>query len=818
MVPPHRGMRPGLLLLCLVSLCGCPPDAKTARSAFPALAPSAPGSLTRIDVRRLPGRPGLTLVVREGDPAPAAALAVAAGLGAKASVALATLLEVRLGRAGHEVESHADHHGLRLVWWPAEADKLEDFIDAVALAFRTPVTEDAALGDQLTHRLAALEREPLDDPALLPIVRCTGELGTVARDPRAGAPSGVTIGELERWRRTALTATRAALAAVGPEDFTSAAEQAWEDVDDWPSGAPRATPAPTPETHGTYQSSAIAAGSVRLDLAARVRNPHQAVGAVTRLGTHPSPLTVKLAALQHPWQLERLSATALPAGGCISAVLSPLEPGGSPPAELAAAAANVTALLRAEFRHELSVAADPFTVPAQITTAADPRQAAQRAAWWSLAGPGPGADPQISTALGVSSLGSDEAGGAAAALAKRYPAEQARQGLLRDGPVAGRRLAVERGQGEVWALLASPCAVLHEGPNETGAMALAAVSAATAAPPTSGVKVEPWITPSGVGLLARGGLREAAEDPGALARRVGRTLGQAFATGPESHSAFLTARSRFTTTLDRGANRYVETLASKLSPEHPTWLLPLGALERQVAFDQSTILRRWRDMLRGPLRLAVIANADEQQAQALAGEVDRWLLPAARASRCTEQTQPTPVAAGTHRLGRAPPGPRYVFAGVRLPSASAEDRFLGQALAIALDGPNGGLARALHPTGLAASWSARWLGGDHAAALVITIESRPGRRSKLEAELVRELEGLRQRGLQPTRADWAARELLTERARMDLDPRRRITRLWHGHQPPPLAVPEHERWQTWLRAALAPSRIVVVTAPIEPAE
>ncbi|MBW2529637.1 MAG: hypothetical protein JRI23_36005, partial [Deltaproteobacteria bacterium] len=128
---------------------------------FPALSPSKPGDLTRIDVRHFASRPRLAVVIREGDPAPAVALAVHTATAPATTVAVASLVEHRVTRAGFAVDLRVDRMAFRLVWWPARQEQTESFVRALAAAFATPVAADGPLFAHVQARLSALRRNPL---------------------------------------------------------------------------------------------------------------------------------------------------------------------------------------------------------------------------------------------------------------------------------------------------------------------------------------------------------------------------------------------------------------------------------------------------------------------------------------------------------------------------------------------------------------------------------------------------------------------------------------------------------------------------------
>src|SRR5690606_23902116 len=95
----------------------------------------------------------------------------------------------------------------------------------------------------------------------------------------------------------------------------------------------------------------------------------------------------------------------------------------------------------------------------------------------------------------------------------------------------GRKLPVnsrdETGQAEVWALLATPCGTLPEAADESGLRALTVSALARDFDGRHGVTLEPWVSPTGIGLIAHGPARSG-ESVARHAERIARALGGAF--------------------------------------------------------------------------------------------------------------------------------------------------------------------------------------------------------------------------------------------------------------------------------------------------
>jgi hypothetical protein len=259
----------------------------------------------------------------------------------------------------------------------------------------------------------------------------------------------------------------------------------------------------------------------------------------------------------------------------------------------------------------------------------------------------------------------------------------------------------------------------------------------------------------------------------------------------------------------------LEQFCARAVPDHPSALWPLGALERHVGFQRDAMLARWHEALRGPLRLAVIANANPEQAEVLAREVDRWLLPEALGGACPEQVSPAAADPGTHRLKRAPDGASHVLIGARLPQLGDHDLLLAELTALVLQHPDGVLASAIESKGLARTWSAQVLGGTLAAALLVSAEAAPGMHEPLRQALSEALEQLRARGPTATQMARAVAELQRRRRLNVIDPRQRLGGLWSGQSIPEVTSPDPQRWRRWLQGVLTATDLVIVAPPLD---
>ena len=520
-----------------------------------------------------------------------------------------------------------------------------------------------------------------------------------------------------------------------------------------------------------------------------------------------SPLAARLAALDRPWKLDGLSATARAVGGCVRLRLHPAAPialSGS-----AASAASVVAVLQDELQQQLAEPSDPHAVTSQITGATLAADAAARAAWWSLvaAVSGP-TQSRMQAALGLSALGQDPP--AASADEHDSAFRQAVQDSATTARAAVRRwrVAVERGQGKLWLLLGNPCALDHEGEWSAGSAALGALASASTSDsndqPRHNVSVSAWVSADGVGLIASGSALSAAEDPGDLARRVATALGRA-ATRPFADRDFLRAQGALLKHLRGPDQELFETLSRFALPDHPSWLVPLGEANRQASVSHAQIQAAWRELLRGPLRIAVLANASAQQGQLAAEQVERW-LPRGKLACDPGAAAAQPPHAGQHKLAAvAEPYTTHLVAVV--PEPSAQSPRLASLTATAL-GAGGLLAHALETLSTASS-TVKVLGGQRHPVIVVRLRAAADeideafeRVRKLLASLGRS--GLDERNRKRAFELWSSRQ--TKRSQL---PNQRLVSLWLGHEPQQ-TPPQVARWQKWLQESFVQTRTVVV--------
>jgi hypothetical protein len=617
-------------------------------------------STGRISVHEEVEKPRLTTVIREGDPAGAIAALVLTGGDSVQSVALSTVVEERLRTAGvKHVEVAADRFSYRvraLVTTPAEA---QTFLVALRTALEQPIRSASPELAKTAMALHELHRRPLDGADLAPVAACTGELGAPPSSPKLDPTTPAGAAQLEQWRLEFHGASRTALAVVGPAPLGQAVRELLGSGKPWPEVRPPDDPWPERDHTGAYL---LAANSPRLTVAARV-GPTFAVSALAERTFHADgPLAARLAA-STSWRLTRTVATVRPRGACLAITVE--RDAARKDTDLAQDAARITAHVAHEIRMEVDAArADASVAGERVLGAADPRDAASLAVWWSHAARLQPGTTRLAVALGIPPRNVSPKTGATeldqqvdtvrAALQSALP--RAESSWLRPSIDAASR--VENGQGKLWLLLASPCGTSAETEADAGFTALAALSAARAASGISDVRLEPWVAQDGVGVLAHAAPREN-ETPGMLARRVGEAAASAILGPPPPDHVVSGTRGRLLTLFESATGPHSEAyglLARALSPRHPAWLAPFGLRNAVIEADARSIELRRAALANGPLRVAVLANDDAKQAEIAVQTVDRWVVhrgssprtcpPIAASSQPLEEAKDVTVDAG----------------------------------------------------------------------------------------------------------------------------------------------------------------------------
>jgi hypothetical protein len=763
------------------------------------------------------GRPSLSVVEREGDAWGALAIAVttqgiAANQGATAAVALAALVEERILARGIPqagVVGGWDGWRLRaLAASPADAAKL---LDSAREAMLAPVMPKEPALAGVARKVAALARRPLADRALVDAVRCTGEAYGTGGETAPGAP------ELEAWRRAAHGLGRVAIATAGNASLVNAVTDALRRGPSWPQAAattPSAWPPPNEPAVVYDASGELVPGAARIVVTARTTEPERAVAAAPGLGDPRGPLASRLEALEAPGRVRSVVATAHIDGGCVAATveLLPRDLASDAPARIATAAV----LARQELAVQIADSAPPSDLRGLLAMrSSDPREAAERAAWWALAGRRAGAkETRVTLAVGVAATrdGSEPLGDAIrseidrATVASRVPAIEA-------------RTRVEHGQGETWVLLASTCGTLPEASHDAGTGAAVATAAAMqAAEAAEGARIEPFIAADGLGLIAHGPAR-AGESPTAHARRLADIAARALAADALGVGHVARARTALLSRASGPEERALAALGSVLASGHPSWVEPLGTTGGLGSASDEAISMRAASVRAGPLRIAVLANIDDTQADAAVRAADRWVARRPGEARaCPPLPALAAVRPGTYAVELAAGGSSQALLAFPLASSDESVRTAAAWTAAMLDGPGGLLAHALgafppgdaSTTALARGWGATVVGAPRTPSLVVRVAAPDATLDAAVAQ-ARALVGRLQQGA--LREDDRARAIAAlgrDAMTASLDPHARVIELWRGRATVASAAPSLDALRAFASANLRDDALIIV--------
>lgn len=770
-------------------LAGCTPRGLARVGATP-----SGTSFSQVELRSSDTHPSITLVAREGDPFSAVAVAVAHDGGAVESTVLAELLLERLTSAtAFSPDARPSGTGVVVVTRVGTAEEGARFVAATAEALRRPVTPaEAARVAEHAARLGPLR--PFRTPAESALGACTGELGV------PGALKPASAADVETFRRGVQSSRQVAFAAVGPRPLLEAASQRLQGTPEWQESSNLEDSWPKSDVIGTARS---AGGGPSLSVAIRVPDPARALELADELGLPGSTLSAQLSQMEPPWVIERTVGVVRPRGGCFRLDARLADPAGSRSAM--GAAARAAALVSDEAARRAGRGrSSPFSLDRSVLEATDPREAAAIAAWRTLAGKLPGGPLRTLVAFAPD----DTISVTAESFASAFATARAETNKL----TLDMRSAVEPGQGQVWLLLGTPCSAALETTDDAGGNAVLVRAIARAHTAIEGVRIEPWISGEGTGLLAHGPRVRADEAPVEQTLRIAEALGRALAS-PIADGIAGTARAETETELGSDAPSLWTTALEALAPGHPSALEPRGTWQSIANLStRGTEIRR-RAFVRGPLRLAVLGNASLEQASVAEQALTRWLRPLReQQSACP---RPTPLSAkpGEYWVD-APPdatGSRALVA-VSLPLSPSGIPLEAAFTVHLLNRQNGWLERSVRIPGLAPYAAASVLGGSAAAALAVEI-ALPGHSAKEAVAQVRALfDRLSQGAASAEDLTLATTALLSQRAQAMLDPRYRAVRLWLGRSEP--APPDLAALRRFHQRMLAADRhVVVLTRP-----
>lgn len=755
----------GVAALCAATLVSCGASQHRAGQAAHVLS-AAEG------VRTIPGRPSLAVVERYGDPMGALAFAASTeGLaperGPVAAVALSALLESRTRGADSPVTITSSWEGFRGYTLVRSKEEGARLLKQTSDAWLAPVS--AAEVESVQRRVAALTHRPLVDPSMADVARCRGDVFAVGTQVHVPVQA-----EIEGWRRAVATQARVAFAFVGPNAWIDVAHDQLRAGPAWPEGArPLAVPF---STGGKTFTQARPSDPVSIHLFAVTSSAGAAVAAAAHMGAPRSALTSRIEGIDVT--VRDVTATARAGGGC---VVVQLETTGS-----LAHASHALGVGRAELEFALRAAArDPLSGARVARQAPDAREAAQRAAWWALSRHG-----DAENTLGFVASTPPQVDGAKALAA--FESSWSRAPNMT--PVVEGRVRVESGQGQLWALVGSPCAGSGESEHDAGLTATLATAAATRS------EGEPWIAGDGIGVLAHDGLR-AGESEADLAERIGTAAARAFAAERLSPVEISHGRAALRA---RAAEegRGFDLLAKVLSPGRIGVVAPHGTADSLVLSADETWWMRAKVVRTGPLRAAVLTPFDEQHGQLTVAAADRWVLRSSAPRACPPSSPPIAAEPGTYFVDRVPGAPAQAW--LALPLTDAASETYGDWLASALG--SGLLSAAV--SGLALSARAAAVGVRGRKAVVVRLSTTPTALEPAVQQVRALFDRLRQGAITDDLFEEADRARKTERHIRLLDPRARLVALWRNEgEPAPITA---DGARAFAKASLRDDALVIV--------
>jgi hypothetical protein len=482
-------------------------------------------------------------------------------------------------------------------------------------------------------------------------------------------------------------------------------------------------------------------------------------------------------------------------GGCTGVILE-----ATTPSTTSSSVADAAALVRLEAQAVVPIGDGQ----AVARRSGDAREAAERAAWWALVDQGtppPRAGGGSVTLVIPSRRGmKDDAG---AVLRDSLASAMTRATAAWDKPVVEARTRVEAGQGEAWVLVGSPCGA-DESDTEAGLSAIVASATADLAQ-ARGVSVEPWVAVDGVGLLAHAAPL-AGETPTALARRLADTATRAFAAEPIG--TFNRARAELLRRDAQNDGPAIALLAQELAPAHSTWIDPWGAGEPIARSADGSIAARATALRGGPIRVAVLANADAAQADAAVHAADRWVTRhGGEARTCRAPAAAQPPRPGTYSLPSRPGAMPEAYLAYPFAPGDEAAHAAANVLVASLEN-DGTLSRAVAT--LARDSSARILGWPRAPALVIRVSSPQATLDNAVMQVRTLIDQLRRGGLTQPDYDRAVAARAHAIVATSLDPRARIVSLWRGDPTDPRVSAEDVR--AFAAKSLVEDTMIVVTA------
>lgn len=688
----------GLLLSCGPK---APPTGPEGESRDGVLAHHFPGA--GVELLTEPGLPTLQLVRRNGDPSGAAAFAVFPPGGSAGALHMASLLQSRLDARGltHRLQVHGI--GFVVVRDVARGSEVTDWFRAVYQALHDPVAPEEVKRLQTASLLDEAIRR---SDALSPAGLCFGELGAEGRDALSEAKAELSRSSyrefLEQLREETAVASRVGFSVVGGEEIVAAAQEAPRKK--WSAGDPLDDSFTGEPQRAVVQSR----GAREIRLALRVAQSEAALSAARSLQDPAHPLHARLHAAHPGLEASDVRVTLRPAGACVGLTVAFESDAQLPVSRVA----TVALLVQDELKEAAHQSYSPDEEILALLSPEGAREAAALAAWTAVPSDRTGGRHQE-----ILEYRGTEGQPITHQALDRAVEETAAKWAERTLPVA---VADESGQAEIWALLASPCGTFPESAEEAGLRALTVSALAQDWGLRHGVRLEPWISTRGLGLLAHSPpLR--GESVAQHATRVARALASSFSGAPLDGRTLAAVRGEILERL--GEDPGLDVVTAILGAGRPSFANPFGTSKTVATFSVSDAERTRADLAQEPLRLAILANAGKAQGQVASQALSYWLAPARDHVVACPAPHETPPPPGTwnietvdEKVGTS------AFVAVFAPAPTE----LGRATAYLLNRRGGYLDRAFSDPSLVGRAEAHFLGGPQYGGLYLQVTAKEG--------------------------------------------------------------------------------------------
>lgn len=650
-----------------------------------------------------PGLPGLQLVRRDGDPSGALALAVFPPGGSAGALQMAHLVTSRLEDAGltHQLTVHGI--GFILVRDADRAPEVRAWFRAVYDALHDPVStpEIKRLRSHAFLRATAQRADTLS-----PFGLCFGELGAEGSDALSEAAAELKTDSyaefLEQLRKETAVASRVGFSALGSADVIDEASRAHRKK--WVLGEPLDDSWTSESLRAVVKSR----GAREIRLALRVADSEAALAGARSLQDPTHPLHARLHALDPRLAASEVRVTLRPAGACVGFSVAFDSESKLPVGRVAAAAL----LAQDELKHAVHQSYTDDEQTLAILSPEDAREAVALAAWTAVRSTRTGGRQQE-----VLEYRGTESPAITHQTLDRAVKETEAKWAQRTLPFVASN---EAGQAEVWALLASPCGTFPESAEEAGLRALTVSALAQDWGQRHGVHLQPWISTTGIGLLAHSPpLR--GESVAQHAIRVARALGSSFYGAPLDGRTLAAVRADLLERLSDDPG--LEVVTAILGAGRPSLANPLGTSKTVATFSVADAERTRADLAQEPLRLALLANAGPAQGQIASQALMHWLAPTRdHVTECPKPKEDAPppgtwdIATVDEHVGTSS------FVSVFAPAPTA----LGRATVYLLNRRGGYLDRGFSDPGLVARAEAHFLGGEQFGGLYLQVTANEG--------------------------------------------------------------------------------------------